>query len=65
MRLISYRDDGSRGDALGVVVGDRWLPAAALVDGGPSTMGGLLGTGPHALEALRVAADPGRIAVPL
>ena len=25
-------------------------------------MGGLLGTGPHALEALRVAADPGRIA---
>ena len=28
MRLISYRDNGPRGDALGVVAGDRWLPAA-------------------------------------
>jgi 2-keto-4-pentenoate hydratase/2-oxohepta-3-ene-1,7-dioic acid hydratase in catechol pathway len=62
MRLISYRDNGHRGDALGVVVGDRWLPAAALVDGGSSTMAGLLDGGPRALEVVRAAADPGRIA---
>jgi 2-keto-4-pentenoate hydratase/2-oxohepta-3-ene-1,7-dioic acid hydratase in catechol pathway len=62
MRLISYRDNGPRGDALGVVAGDRWLPAAALVDGGPSTMAGLLDAGTRALDALRAAADPGRIA---
>ena len=61
MRLISYRDNDRSGDALGVVVGDRWLPAAALTDGGPSTMVGLLDDGPRALEALRAAADPERI----
>ena len=62
MRLISYRDSGLRVDALGVVAGDRWLPAPALVEGGPSTMTGLLDGGQRALEALRAAADPGRIA---
>jgi 2-keto-4-pentenoate hydratase/2-oxohepta-3-ene-1,7-dioic acid hydratase in catechol pathway len=62
MRLISYRDNSFRGDALGVVVGDRWLPAGVLADGGPSTMAGFLDAGPRALEALRAAADPGRIA---
>ncbi len=62
MRLISYRDNGPRGDALGVVAGDRWLPATALAEGGPWTMAGLLDAGPRALDALRAAADPGRIA---
>ena len=62
MRLISYRDRGLGGDALGVAAGDRWLPALALASDGPATMAGLLDAGPRALEALRVAAEPGRIA---
>src|SRR4051794_17072480 len=61
MRLISYRDGGPGGDSLGVVAADRWLPADALVDGGPATMAGLLDGGPRMLDTLR-AADPGRIA---
>jgi 2,4-didehydro-3-deoxy-L-rhamnonate hydrolase len=62
MRLISYRDPNLGGEALGVAAGDRWLPALALAADGPPTMAGLLDGGPPALEALRVAADPGRIA---
>jgi 2-keto-4-pentenoate hydratase/2-oxohepta-3-ene-1,7-dioic acid hydratase in catechol pathway len=62
MRLIAYRDHGHAGDALGVVAADRWLPAAVLVAGGPSTMAALLDAGPRALDALRSAGDSGRIA---
>ena len=61
MRLISYRDNGLGGDALGVVADGRWLPAQALADGSLSTMAGLLDAGPRALDALRVAAGSGRI----
>jgi 2-keto-4-pentenoate hydratase/2-oxohepta-3-ene-1,7-dioic acid hydratase in catechol pathway len=61
MRLISYRDNGDR-DALGVAAGERWLPATDLVPGGPATMAGLLDGGPGALDTLRAAADPARIA---
>ena len=61
MRLISYRDTRVGGEALGVVAGDHWLPAPALAEGAPSTMAGLLDAGPGMLDALRAAADPGRI----
>ena len=47
---------------LGVQAGDRWLPAAELLAGGPSTMDELVRGGHEALEALRAAADPARIA---
>ena len=43
MRLISVRT--GTGEALGVVSGERWLPASALVDGGPATMDELLAGG--------------------
>jgi 2-keto-4-pentenoate hydratase/2-oxohepta-3-ene-1,7-dioic acid hydratase in catechol pathway len=61
MRLISYRD-GADGDALGVVSGDRWTPAPALLPGGPSTMAELLRGGPAMLGTLRSAATTARIA---
>jgi 5-carboxymethyl-2-hydroxymuconate isomerase len=60
VRLISFRS-GS-GETLAVVAGDRWIAAAALVAGGPATMGELLSAGDPALGALRAAADPARIA---
>jgi 2-keto-4-pentenoate hydratase/2-oxohepta-3-ene-1,7-dioic acid hydratase in catechol pathway len=61
MRLISYRPpDG--GEALGVAVGDRWMPAAALLPDGPVTITELLAGGSAALERLRAAASPARIA---
>jgi 5-carboxymethyl-2-hydroxymuconate isomerase len=55
VRLISCRTE--RGETLGVVVGDRWLPAAELVPDGPATIGDLLGGGPAAIASLRAAAD--------
>ncbi len=61
MRLISYRD-GAAGDTLGVVSGDRWVPAGALLPAGPTTMAELLAGVPAALEALRSAATTARIA---
>ena len=60
MRLISFRSDP--GETLAVVTEDRWMAAASLVPGGPSTMAGLLAGGAPALEALRAAAATVRIA---
>jgi 2-keto-4-pentenoate hydratase/2-oxohepta-3-ene-1,7-dioic acid hydratase in catechol pathway len=54
VRLISCRTAG--GETLGVVSGDRWLPAADLVDGGPAAIAELLAAGPSSLAALRAAA---------
>jgi 2-keto-4-pentenoate hydratase/2-oxohepta-3-ene-1,7-dioic acid hydratase in catechol pathway len=54
MRLISYRADG--GDCLGIVSGDRWLPAEGLDPGAPRTMAGLLSAGAAGVDLLRAAA---------
>lgn len=51
MRLISART--TAGETLGVVVGDRWLPASEALDGGPPTMADLIAGGPSALASLR------------
>ena len=59
MRLISCRTD--TGETLGVVVGERWLPASMVVGGGPSTMSGLLAGGDRTLAALRDGTDAARI----
>jgi 2-keto-4-pentenoate hydratase/2-oxohepta-3-ene-1,7-dioic acid hydratase in catechol pathway len=47
---------------LGVVVGERWLPASQVVGGGPSTMADLLAGGDRTLAALRDGSDTARIA---
>jgi 2-keto-4-pentenoate hydratase/2-oxohepta-3-ene-1,7-dioic acid hydratase in catechol pathway len=60
MRLISYRA-GTRA-ALGVTTGDRWLPATTVLPDGPATMDELLDAGESAVESLRRAATPERIA---
>jgi 2-keto-4-pentenoate hydratase/2-oxohepta-3-ene-1,7-dioic acid hydratase in catechol pathway len=60
MRLISYRA-GERA-ALGVTAGDRWLPATSVLPDGPATMDELLEAGESAVESLRRATDPERIA---
>ena len=64
MRLISCLTDSR--EVLGVAAGERWLPAAELAGGGPSTMTELLDGGPRSLAALGAAAaaavDNGRIA---
>ena len=60
MRLISCRTD--TGEMLGVVVGERWLPASQVVGGGPSTMADLLAGGDRTLAALRDGSDTARIA---
>jgi len=60
VRLISCRTES--GETLGVVAGERWLPVAELVPGGPATLGELLAGGAAAIAALRVDADPARIA---
>jgi 2-keto-4-pentenoate hydratase/2-oxohepta-3-ene-1,7-dioic acid hydratase in catechol pathway len=60
MRLISYRSrDG--GEALGVVAGDRWLPAGELLPDGPHSLPSLIDGGQEALDRIREAADPARI----
>ena len=59
MRLISCRTDS--GETLGVVAGDRWLPADKLVSGGATTMVGLLAGGMASMDTLRDAATPERI----
>jgi 2-keto-4-pentenoate hydratase/2-oxohepta-3-ene-1,7-dioic acid hydratase in catechol pathway len=51
VRLISCRT--AAGETLAVVVGDRWLPAAEALDGGPGTMAELLAAGPATVDALR------------
>jgi 2-keto-4-pentenoate hydratase/2-oxohepta-3-ene-1,7-dioic acid hydratase in catechol pathway len=60
VRLISCRTD--TGEMLGVVVGERWLPASEVVGGGPSTMADLLAGGDRSLVALRDGSDDARIA---
>jgi 2-keto-4-pentenoate hydratase/2-oxohepta-3-ene-1,7-dioic acid hydratase in catechol pathway len=60
VRLISTRTE--TGETLGVVDGERWLPAADLLDDGPKTIADLLAGGPAALSALRTRASSGRIA---
>ena len=61
MRLISYRVAGG-GEQLGVAEGDRALAATALMPGGPATIDDLLRDTDRWLDALRLAARPGRIA---
>ena len=60
MRLISFRTSDGH-DALGVVAGSSWIPAAALLPAGPATMEALLRGPSGALDDLRRAADPDRI----
>jgi 2-keto-4-pentenoate hydratase/2-oxohepta-3-ene-1,7-dioic acid hydratase in catechol pathway len=60
VRLVSCRSD--TGETLGVVVGERWLPASEIVGGGPFTMADLLAGGVRTLAALRDASDAARIA---
>jgi 2-keto-4-pentenoate hydratase/2-oxohepta-3-ene-1,7-dioic acid hydratase in catechol pathway len=59
VRLISCRTDAA--EILGVVVGERWLPASEVVGGGPSTMAELLAGGDRTLAALREATDGARL----
>jgi len=59
VRLISTRT--ASGETLGVVDGDRWLPAATLVPGGPSTISDLLLNGSATLDTLRAAAADGAV----
>jgi 5-carboxymethyl-2-hydroxymuconate isomerase len=54
VRLISCRT--ANGETLGVAAGERWLPAADLVAGGPATMAELLAGGEPAVASLRAAA---------
>jgi 2-keto-4-pentenoate hydratase/2-oxohepta-3-ene-1,7-dioic acid hydratase in catechol pathway len=58
VRLISART--TAGETLGVVVGDRWLPASEVLDGGPATMADLIAGGLLAIASLRdtVAGSP-------
>ena len=60
MRLISCETES--GETLGVVAGERWMPAAELVPGGPATMRQLLGGGSAVMTALHEATASGRIA---
>ena len=60
MRLISTRTES--GETLGVLSGDRWMPAADLVPGGPATIEALLAAGAPALAALRDGVSSGRMA---
>jgi 5-carboxymethyl-2-hydroxymuconate isomerase len=55
MRLISFRRPSGEA-TLGIVEGDRAMPARDLVAGGPATMAELLAAGDEAVAALSVAA---------
>ena len=55
MRLISVQSSG--GERLGVLSGDRWMPAEDILPGGPRTMMELLRADETRLEALRIAAS--------
>jgi 2-keto-4-pentenoate hydratase/2-oxohepta-3-ene-1,7-dioic acid hydratase in catechol pathway len=57
LRLLSYRQGPT--ERLGVAVGERALPATALLPGGPATIGDLFAGGEVALEALRAACATG------
>ena len=59
MRLVSYRtpaafsDEPGRAERLGVLLGERVLPADVLTDGAIVTMGDLLAGAPDSVERLR------------
>ena len=59
VRLISCRPAAV--ETLGIVEGDRWLPASTVLAGAPGTIGALLEGGSEALDALRVAAAAAHI----
>ena len=59
MRLISCLNDA--GETLGVVVGERWLPASEIVGSGPSTMAELITGDDRPLAELRAGADDARV----
>ena len=61
MRLCSYRD-GRGGERLAVLADGRALATRDLVEDGPTTIADLLAGGAEALEAVRSAADPARVA---
>jgi 2-keto-4-pentenoate hydratase/2-oxohepta-3-ene-1,7-dioic acid hydratase in catechol pathway len=50
------------GETLGIVEAERWLPATAVLTGGPPTMMDLLASGPDGYAALRDAAPRAEIA---
>ena len=56
---MSCRSDA--GEILGIVEGERWLPAATILEGGPRTIADLLAAGGDATATLRDAAAPARI----
>jgi len=60
VRLLSCRSD--TGETLGIAEGDRWLPAATVLGGGPRTIADLLAAGPGGLAAVRDSAPRARIA---
>ena len=60
MRLISVQT--VQGDALGIVEGERWLAAADLVPGGPTTMAALIDGGAQSLRTLEAATADASIA---
>ena len=49
------------GEVLGIIEGERWLPAATILANGPGTMADLLAAGPGAPPELRAAAARARI----
>ncbi|MGH2466257.1 MAG: fumarylacetoacetate hydrolase family protein, partial [Candidatus Limnocylindrales bacterium] len=53
MRLVSYLDQGR--ERLGLLLGERVVPARELLLTGPATMAELLGGGPEAVDRLRQA----------
>lgn len=59
MRLISCRSAAV--ETLGIVEGDRWLPATTVLAGGPATMAALLDEGSDGLDALRLAVPSARV----
>jgi len=58
VRLISTREQA--GETLGVVVGDRWLPAREILAGGPATIRDLLDRGEPGVADLGAAASAAR-----
>jgi 2-keto-4-pentenoate hydratase/2-oxohepta-3-ene-1,7-dioic acid hydratase in catechol pathway len=58
VRLISYRGPGGR-EGLGVATAERWLPAEAILPGGPRTIDDLLAAGPAGRAALAGASAGG------
>jgi 2-keto-4-pentenoate hydratase/2-oxohepta-3-ene-1,7-dioic acid hydratase in catechol pathway len=59
VRLISCRSAAV--ETLGIVEGDRWLPATNVLAGGPATMRALLQGGRDAVDALRAAVPAARV----